>query len=177
MCTKEVNPVFIISRVVRRSPEASDTTIELQEQDSILLKGENHCYSLIVEGSVKQVAPSSVAGDTHNTVLDEGKTMENTGDQLYNFVQGVNCDTTSNNPKSKEIMLFDINAAWDGKYLNVEYPKRFEKITHDCKQCRLFKEWQAKSHFDFGFIPLSHFVLPNNPNWVANGVECPIELY
>ena len=45
------------------------------------------------------------------------------------------------------------------------------------EQCKLFREWQAQSHFDFGFVLMSHFILPKDVNFVAKEVDCVFEMY
>ena len=42
--------------------------------------------------------------------------------------------------------------------------------------CDIFKLWLAQSEFDFGFIPLSDFILPSDES-VSEYVSCPIECH
>ena len=65
----------------------------------------------------------------------------------------------------------------DKKYLNTVLPKSVADMHKNKIPCKLFNEWRGQSNFDFGFIPLSHFIMPKNMDYVAPTVSCPFELY
>ena len=74
-------------------------------------------------------------------------------------------------------LLYDVSANWDEKYLNTDLPKSVADIHKNRTPCKLFNEWRDQSNFDFGFIPLSHFIMPENVDYVAPTVRCPFKLY
>ena len=60
------------------------------------------------------------------------------------------------------VKLFDINIASDDKFLNTLLSKQvIKKIKgNEYLQCDVFKKWREQTDFDFGFVPLSDFMLP-----------------
>ena len=64
------------------------------------------------------------------------------------------------------------------KYLNTIVSKKLSKALGENQHmaCDIFKLWRAQSEFDFGFIPLSDFILPCNES-VSKYVSCPIECH
>ena len=77
-------------------------------------------------------------------------------------------------------LLFDINNTWDGdKFLNTMVPKHVEKYLNGKQQpnTKLFYEWRQQSVFDFGFVPLSDFTLPNNIEFNVGGLQCPFQMH
>ena len=41
--------------------------------------------------------------------------------------------------------------------------------------CLTFSQWRKQSDYDFGFVPLADFTLPQDTTSVANSVNCPIQ--
>ena len=86
---------------------------------------------------------------------------------------GVNRDN-SVAQNSDCVPLYDINRSSD-KYVNtvIQRYSALKKI-QSSQTCHLFNQWRIQSKYDFGFIPLSDFILPNNAD-VGNIISCPIE--
>ena len=63
------------------------------------------------------------------------------------------------------------------KYLYKVLAKyRLKKVLDDkTLQCPNFKSWQAQSEFEFGFIPLSQFILPTDTKQESQFFNSPIE--
>ena len=63
---------------------------------------------------------------------------------------------------SEKVLLYDINGGDDEKFLNVT-EKKFEDLLcfKGDTDIKLFNEWRSQSDFDFGFVPLSDFIMPN----------------
>ena len=64
-------------------------------------------------------------------------------------------------------LLYDASVNWDEKYLNTVLPKSVAAIHKNETPCKLFNEWREQSNFDFGFIPLSHFIMLENDDYVC----------
>ena len=105
--------------------------------------------------------------DVGSIVVDNSKLCNNVP---------INVDTDTN--ARDKVLLFDINNT-DDKYLNVTGKKRLDellKIKGDTN-IDLFNQWRKQSDFDFGFVPLSEFILPDRIDLGADNTGDPLEVY
>ena len=72
--------------------------------------------------------------------------------------------------------LYDINNASSDKYINTLMYRDVQKVTKTCdtKECNAFTKWKAQTDFDFGFVPLSDFIMPEKSIVTSDVVDCPI---
>ena len=72
--------------------------------------------------------------------------------------------------------LYDINSASSDKYINTLLYRGVQKVTKTCdtKECNAFINWKAQTDFDFGFVPLSDFIMPQKSIATSDVVDCPI---
>ena len=93
---------------------------------------------------------------------------------MKNSVEGVNVNTHENQECNNTLggddgqnfaPLFDINECIEGdKCLNTIVNKKLSNVLSGNQHmaCDIFKLWRAQSEFNFGFIPLSYFILPSD---------------
>ena len=72
--------------------------------------------------------------------------------------------------------LYDINNASSDKYINTLVFRGLQKITKACdtEECSAFKKWKAQTDFDFGFVPLADFIMPQQTTVSSDVSDCPI---
>ena len=143
------------------------------------VKQDSELGDLSAGGPIKQVAPAIER-------CENGITHEPSA--IINNVEGVNVNTHKNHESNNTYgsddgqtfaPLFDINECIAGdKYLNMIVNKKLSKALSENQHmpCNIFRQWQAQSEFDFGFIPLSEFILPSDES-VIEYVSCPIECH
>ena len=143
------------------------------------VKQDSQLGGLSAGGPIKQVAPAIEK-------CDNGITHEPSA--INNSVEGVNVNTQENQESNNTYgsddgqtlaPLFDINECIEGdKYLNMIVNKKLNKALskNQYMACNIFRQWRAQSEFDFGFIPLSDFILPSDES-VSEYVSCPIECH
>ena len=92
--------------------------------------------------------------------------------QGNNLCQG--CEGGATSHHRDMVKIFDI--ASDDKYLNTLLSKQVIKrvLANGDMQCEVFKKWCDQTDFDFGFVLLSEFLLPDNKQQ-GLGFESPIE--
>ena len=80
--------------------------------------------------------------------------------------------------KQDQVMFFDINSSVE-KYLNVTGKKRMEELLKIKwpTNITLFDEWKNQSDFEFGFVPLSDFIMTDRTDIVADPIVDPFELH
>ena len=163
------------SRVInsRVKPQVSHTCVNTKNyvtHDDIVPQGGAHD----VGGSQQEVTLDSDTG-----MISDSHTVESTGPSGH-AVSSVRHMLPRNSivagPQNLAL-LYDVSVDWDGKYLNTVLPKSVADIHKNRSPCKVFQEWRNQSNFDFGFIPLSHFIMPKNCEYVAPAVTCPFELY
>ena len=73
--------------------------------------------------------------------------------------------------------LYDLNCNGSDKYINTLLCRDAHKLAtrRDTKECSVFEQWRQQTDFDFGFIPLSEFIMPVDNNVMSQVVECPIK--
>ena len=73
--------------------------------------------------------------------------------------------------------LYDVNCNGSDKYINTLLCRDAHKLAtrRDTKECSVFEQWRQQTDFDFGFIPLSEFIMPVDNNVMSQVVECPIK--
>ena len=64
-------------------------------------------------------------------------------------------------PPNKMIKIFHIANA--DKYLNTLVSKQV--LANESMQCEVFKKWRQQTDFDFGFVPLSEFLLSDSKDY------------
>ena len=76
--------------------------------------------------------------------------------------KNVSMNKTIHTNNQNKVLLFDINNC-DDKFLNATGKKKLEellKVKGD-KKIVPFDQWRKQSDFEFGFVPLSDFILPD----------------
>ena len=131
------------------------------------------------EGHVKKVTPAIGSCDVdsvHEPSVSNSSVIG--GDTITHENQEYE-DTPGGGDGQNFAPLFDINECLEGdKYLNTIVNKKLNKALNDNKHmaCDIFRLWRAQSEFDFGFIPLSDFILPSDES-ISEYVSCPIECH
>ena len=77
-----------------------------------------------------------------------------------------------------KVLLFDINNC-DDKFLNVTGKKKLEELLKVKGNTNIapFDQWKKQSDFEFGFVPLSEFILPERSDFASGHIGDPFELY
>ena len=133
----------------------------------------------LVEGHVKKVTLAIDSCDVdfvHEPSLSKSSVVG--GNTITHENQEYD-DTPGGGDGQNFAPLFDINECLEGdKYLNTIVNKKLNKALNDNKHmaCDTFRLWRAQSEFDFGFIPLSDFILPSDES-ISEYVSCPIECH
>ena len=75
---------------------------------------------------------------------------------------------------SRCVPLYDINKSSD-KYVNTVLQRSSAVSQIQPPQaCQFFNQWKIQSKYNFGFIPLSDFMLPSNTK-IGQIISCPIK--
>ena len=120
----------------------------------------HECQQKVVySGPVGRIGVNDI--ETHSSDHQGNKTCE-----------GCEGGTLSHNRDM--VKIFDI--ASDDKYLNTLLSKQVIKrvLANGNMQCEVFKKWRDQTDFDFGFVPLSNFLLPDSKDQGLR-FESPIE--
>ena len=166
---------IVRSRVIksRVQPQVSHTCVSAKNsrtQDEIVPQVGTYDAG----GSQQEVIPDSDTG------MNSGSHMVETTGPSGHVVSSVSHMSPGNSiavgPQNLAL-LYDVSVDWDEKYLNTVLPKSVADMHKNRSPCKLFQEWKDQSNFDFGFIPLFHFIMPKNSDYVAPAVTCPFELY
>ena len=77
-----------------------------------------------------------------------------------------------------KVLLFDINNC-DYKFLNIRGKKKLEELLKVKGDTNIvpFDQWKKQSDFEFGFVPLSEFILPDRSDCVEGHIGDPFELH
>ena len=95
-----------------------------------------------------------------------------------NPTKNVSMNKNIHTNNQNKVLLFDINNC-DDKFLNVTGKKKLEellKVKGDTKIVP-FDQWRKQSDFEFGFVPLSDFILPDRFDCGSDHRGDPFELY
>ena len=141
-------------------------------------------------GEVRQQEVANAEG-AHNPVTPISLDIVNT-DQCMNkqasgkvhnvSIHNNNTNDGSVDPKvsseSQYKLLFDINQqGTDDKFLMAVLNGKNERKIHTNVVSQYFSNWRAQTEFDFGFVPLGDFVMPDELTQVGDIIECPIEAH
>ena len=78
---------------------------------------------------------------------------------------------------SNMAMLFDINGIYGDTFVSTIHTTiQIDDLDKVVVRCELFNKWWAQSKYNFGFVPLSDSVLPDNMTSSVN-ILCPIQLH
>ena len=112
---------------------------------------------------------------TDNGVDSEVKVVGSEGNSPTNTVFMNKNIHASNQNKA---LLFDINNC-DDKFLNVTGKKKLEELLKVKGDTNIvpFDQWREQSDFEFGFVPLSEFILPDRSDCLLGHIGDPFELY
>ena len=71
--------------------------------------------------------------------------------------------------------IFDTNNVASDKYINMlcRGVHKLNKM-QNIKECSVSVKWKQQTDFDFGFVPQSDFIMPEQNNVTTNAVDCPI---
>ena len=141
-------------------------------------------------GEVRQQEVTNAEG-AHNPVtpisLDKVNTDQCMNKQASGKVHNVSIHNNNTNdgsvdPKvsseSQYKLLFDINQqGTDDKFLMAVLNGKNERKIHTNVVSQYFSNWRAQTEFDFGFVPLGDFVMPDELTQVGDIIECPIEAH
>ena len=77
------------------------------------------------------------------------------------------------------VKVFDVNNSCTDKYLSnaVAKKKVAQMLAQVQDQCQNFKNWHAQADFDFGFILISEFMMPENIELVGAGFASPFDQF
>ena len=87
--------------------------------------------------------------------------------------EGVNGVDTSN----KTVPLFDIKWSSDDKFVNTLFTKSLKIPSQDVEVQQLLAKWRKQSDFNFGFVPVSQFIIPDVHVQDGSTIECPIKMH
>ena len=87
--------------------------------------------------------------------------------------KGVNSVDTSH----KTIPLYDIKWSSDDKFVNTLLTKTSKIPLDDIQVQQLLEKWRQQSDFDFGFVPVSQFIIPDDHVKDGSRIECPIQMH
>ena len=121
------------------------------------------------------VAGKVVKAHSHENVLND---MTHDGKSVNHVIVTDSPKATSVvNQMENCVRIFDVNRSSTDKYLHSALAKNKVKhvLTNDQLQCQTFKCWKSQSDFDFGFVPLSDFVLPSNNSYESRAFVSPID--
>ena len=129
------------------------------------------------KGSENFVAPVTNNHVRGSPITVPCKTKVDASDK--ELINGINtCSEQVDVSKHDKVLLFDINGS-NEKFLNVTGKKRLEELLL-CKEntdIKIFNEWRYQSDFDFGFVPLSDFVMPSVDESCSECGIAPFDLY
>ena len=180
----------ILSEVKRETQDQS--TVKTKSADSdcknvkVMEQTCNDRYNTPVvvqngQGIINSVAPRASMSDDASFHTSDGGVI-NKGDNGLEALEKVKPQDNRVLPNDSTDckLLFDINNTWDGdKFLNTVVPKHLDKYLNGKQQpnTKLFYEWRHQSAFDFGFVPLSDFIMPNNSEFDVSGLQCPFQMH
>ena len=129
--------------------------------------------------STKTIVPYYGRQITKKHLATSIATQKSGGDQDSNILtpNRINDKNKSMGQACDLALLYDLNGL-DDKFTNIVVSVFHNKIDMnlDSEYCPNFRLWREQSRFDFGFIPLSDFILPKNTKQ-AEPIQCPIQTH
>ena len=112
-----------------------------------------------VRRSENSVAPVQNHQECGGVITPNPNTKAEVGENELNIGVTNNGEQTDMSKQDK-VLLFDINGC-DDKFLNVTGKKKLEELlcVKGETNVQIFNQWRAQSDFDFGFVPLSDFIM------------------